>query len=498
MEALLKWLFNILERYGVITLFVLAIGVLVWFLVSKSKILKNRNILEIIPSLFPTFGILCTFAGVAYGLSEFDINDIDKSIPKLIDGLKTAFYASGLGIIFLIIANIIVSRYIANQEINLSEQKLDEQKFEMLSQNIVLLQEEISGLKKDIINAIKGENENSLAGEFVKTRELIKDLRDAIGSSNETSLLYQIQKLRDEQDKIQRETKDLFDKQLQTLSRISEKFNQLNNSLEHLNNNVKEIMKVQNENSSAIIEKLNEFSKQLAESNTKALVEAMEKVINDFNTQMKELIGRLVKENFEELNNSVKSLNDWQKENKAQIEALIKQFNEVKDNISETSKNFETISLHTKNIAKNTDEITNNDSKLNQILSALNEVMVEDEKFKEIVRNLNQSVNNINTSTGDFAKLIKQSEVLTQAMKDLIIKLQEIEKLKDINSEFWNQIKNNLENGIGIIEQGNKKLREEVGKLDNSFYERLDNTFRNLDKLMTSVGEKYLPNHKVK
>lgn len=165
MEALLKWLFNILERYGVITLFVLAIGVLVWFLVSKSKILKNRNILEIIPSLFPTFGILCTFAGVAYGLSEFDINDIDKSIPKLIDGLKTAFYASGLGIIFLIIANIIVSRYIANQEINLSEQKLDEQKFEMLSQNIVLLQEEISGLKKDIINAIKGENENSLAGE---------------------------------------------------------------------------------------------------------------------------------------------------------------------------------------------------------------------------------------------------------------------------------------------------------------------------------------------
>lgn len=332
----------------------------------------------------------------------------------------------------------------------------------------------------------------------MKTRELIKDLRDAIGSSNETSLLYQIQKLRDEQDKIQRETKDLFDKQLQTLSRISEKFNQLNNSLEHLNNNVKEIMKVQNENSSAIIEKLNEFSKQLAESNTKALVEAMEKVINDFNTQMKELIGRLVKENFEELNNSVKSLNDWQKENKAQIEALIKQFNEVKDNISETSKNFETISLHTKNIAKNTDEITNNDSKLNQILSALNEVMVEDEKFKEIVRNLNQSVNNINTSTGDFAKLIKQSEVLTQAMKDLIIKLQEIEKLKDINSEFWNQIKNNLENGIGIIEQGNKKLREEVGKLDNSFYERLDNTFRNLDVLMKSVGEKYLQNHKVK
>ena len=38
----------------------------------------------------------------------------------------------------------------------------------------------------------------------------------------------------------------------------------------------------------------------MRESNTKALVEAMESVIKDFNNQMNELIQRLVKENFED------------------------------------------------------------------------------------------------------------------------------------------------------------------------------------------------------
>src|SRR4029453_19662403 len=50
------------------------------------------------PSIFTTAGIFFTFLGIAEGLYEFDPRKIDASIPALLDGLKTAFIASVVGV----------------------------------------------------------------------------------------------------------------------------------------------------------------------------------------------------------------------------------------------------------------------------------------------------------------------------------------------------------------------------------------------------------------
>jgi hypothetical protein len=63
----------------------------------------NPYIFESIPQVFPTIGILGTFIGIAYGLWYFDVNNIEGSIPKLLQGLKTAFGASIFGVLLLII-----------------------------------------------------------------------------------------------------------------------------------------------------------------------------------------------------------------------------------------------------------------------------------------------------------------------------------------------------------------------------------------------------------
>ncbi|MFN8298432.1 MAG: MotA/TolQ/ExbB proton channel family protein [Chitinophagales bacterium] len=63
----------------------------------------NPYIFESIPQVFPTIGILGTFMGIAYGLWHFNENDIEGSIPRLIQGLKTAFGASIFGVGLLII-----------------------------------------------------------------------------------------------------------------------------------------------------------------------------------------------------------------------------------------------------------------------------------------------------------------------------------------------------------------------------------------------------------
>jgi hypothetical protein len=63
----------------------------------------NLNELDLIPSMFTTIGILGTFGGIAYGLWFFNPEDIENSIPNLLKGLKTAFFASIAGIALSII-----------------------------------------------------------------------------------------------------------------------------------------------------------------------------------------------------------------------------------------------------------------------------------------------------------------------------------------------------------------------------------------------------------
>ncbi|WP_428239847.1 hypothetical protein [Gynuella sp.] len=50
------------------------------------------------PSILTSLGIFGTFVGVAIGLMDFNTDNIQASVPALIDGLKTAFWTSIAGI----------------------------------------------------------------------------------------------------------------------------------------------------------------------------------------------------------------------------------------------------------------------------------------------------------------------------------------------------------------------------------------------------------------
>ena len=51
------------------------------------------------PIIF-SLGIIGTFVGIAYGLYNFQTENIADSIPKLLEGLKTAFFTSIFGMGF--------------------------------------------------------------------------------------------------------------------------------------------------------------------------------------------------------------------------------------------------------------------------------------------------------------------------------------------------------------------------------------------------------------
>lgn len=81
----------------------LVYGIYVLNIAKKDYAKVNQNDLDLIPSMFTTIGILGTFGGIAYGLWFFNPEDIEKSIPTLLKGLKTAFFASIFGIALSIV-----------------------------------------------------------------------------------------------------------------------------------------------------------------------------------------------------------------------------------------------------------------------------------------------------------------------------------------------------------------------------------------------------------
>jgi hypothetical protein len=59
----------------------------------------SQSIAQKAPAFLTTLGILGTFTGIALGLLDFNTDDIQKSVPDLIEGIKTAFWASAWGIL---------------------------------------------------------------------------------------------------------------------------------------------------------------------------------------------------------------------------------------------------------------------------------------------------------------------------------------------------------------------------------------------------------------
>ena len=77
---------------------------------KSDKLVENRRIVEYFPTFISTLGVLGTFFGITMGLMAFDTTDLDKSIPGLLDGLKTAFFTSLAGMIGSMILSAFIGR----------------------------------------------------------------------------------------------------------------------------------------------------------------------------------------------------------------------------------------------------------------------------------------------------------------------------------------------------------------------------------------------------
>ena len=133
-----------------------------------------------------------------------------------------------------------------------------------------------------------------------KNKEALDKLRKAVSAESDSSLLTQVQKLRT----------DFKDGQ------------------------------------NELIREFRQFAQTMADNNSKALIEALKKVIRDFNTQLTEQFG----ENFKQLNQAVGALLTWQENYRHHIETLEARFNTAVQGIEASEEAVRKIVAHTSHL----------------------------------------------------------------------------------------------------------------------------------------------------
>lgn len=517
-----------------------AAPLVIWLIFSIYYLIKaktnfktiNRYIFDSIPTIFTTTGVLGTFLGIAIALLDFDVEQITESIPPLLSGLTAAFWTSIVGIIFSIFSGKLVSiLQVKNEtegdetsdELNALRKMIDlnRETNQILTRNFEKLQ-----------NSLIGESDTSLSTQITKIRTNLNDsltelssasteqtqmlsaIKNSLGGDQDTSLLTQIMKLRNQFTDSFNENIKKFDEQItqvrilnnaigdetdeSLLGKVNKIINQSDEFSKHFDENTKEIITSLYSSNDIMKAKFDEFAELLAKNNTEILVQAIEEVIGDFNTKLSELIERLVKENFEELNNSVQRLNDWQKENKEQVQRLIEQYKSVSEELQLTSETMN-------NVADSTQKLVNEESVLQKILNELRSVMVDDQKFTQIISKVEDAINQLSSNTEsivnstnsldsastNLSEYIQKEETFSKSVEDLIERLKEIEELKELNGKFWDDVEKEMKKGVGIIAGGNNDLMDKISELDDHFRQRLNDSFINLDRVLQSMTTEY-------
>lgn len=155
-----------------------------------------------------------------------------------------------------------------------------------------------------------------------------------------------------------------------------------------------------------------EFATQMADNNTKALIEALESVMRDFNTKINEQFG----DNFKQLNEAVGRINDWQEQYRQQMDELATEFGIAAESIEKSRQSLESI-------AERSDVIVSSAEKLDPILQAIQQQiqLMNDrlEAFSTLADNASNAFpiieERLNQLTYDFTQVVAENIDNSQA-----------------------------------------------------------------------------------
>lgn len=378
------------------------------------------------PAYLTSLGIFFTFVGIFIALLAFNVEDINRSIPRLLEGLQVAFLSSVAGIGGSVIYRVL----------------------RPIRQNAIEADEVSAG---EILNELINLNKGS------------ESIKDALVGEGDASLSTQMGKLRND---------------------------------------------------------FRDFAEKVSEDGSKALIEALEEVMRDFNAKINEQFG----DNFKQLNEAVSALLEWQKEHKQQVENLTEIFRETQKGIDLVKSNIELIENSTGKIPDQISKVENafdtTDKRMEELytgLGSLSEMRSKaEEALPHIEKNINRMTEGLETNVNkqmESVKAIFESQAnqsnqmqekftgvadsLNMAADDLLKTTQKTsDQVKGIIDDFQTQqsnlskeLQDTLRSSVGDIEN---VLNQSVSSLDQSMQQSLQRSLDMLGNNLVRISDRFV------
>lgn len=452
---------NLSEVINIITISFVVILIVIFFVSYKQKIKHlYAPFTAYTPTLLTSIGILGTFLGIILGLLEFDPDKIDTSISTLLEGLKTAFITSLVGMFLSILYKIGVT----------TGYKIPEQ-VEMTTE------EDVTSL--DLYNVLKKQAEST---------ELV---RLAIAGDEDSSLVSLIKLQRADVNDHHKQNKEQTNKIAEDLSNINQLMIEQKEQTVQVAESLSSIAGVALDQKEEFVQfqdrlwrNLQEFADMMSKSATEQVIEALKQVIQDFNNNLVESFG----ENFKQLNEAVIKLVDWQENYKQQLTEMEKQYAQGVEAITQTENSVSHISEEAKIIPAtmvelkqvmeiNQHQITELDKHLaafeemkDKAVEAVPEIKDQIEKAIDGARQANdQLAKGILESGQEFQKTILEGATdlkdnvsqATGALSDsATVTSNSSVEIKEQFSEVISEINNNLRSLVVELTDGGKTLND--------------------------------------
>ncbi len=400
----------------------LTILCLVLGLVLQKKGIAH-SFVEYSPALLTSIGILGTFVGIVVGLLGFDAKNIDGSIGHLLDGLKTAFITSLVGM-----------------SASISFKMLSTSNFFERPEQINV--EDVGA--EDIYRAIN--QQGSLLLESSKQQlTMLTALKQAIAGAEDDALVSQIKLMKSD-------LKDRLDKSLELNQQGLQSFDK---ALVVIQNQPAVFQAFEN----TLWDKLQNVADMISKSATEQVINALKDVITDFNNNLIEQFG----ENFKALDESVKKLVIWQENYSRQIEQMVEQYRLGVQAITQTEISVASISEKSAHIP----ETMNN---LKQVME-VNQHQVEElgrhlEAFKDMRDKAVEAVPEIRKQVEEtVSEIAKSVMIANEHYTTLLTKSDEYIKLHvEKSNEMLDKFVTNTKEGIEAVKVGLVSGADLMGK----------------------------------
>ena len=485
----LGWLQEHLET--IVVTFVIAqlvILVIAWHNLSKRTSWHTHT--NTWASILTVIGIFGTFFGIFIGLQAFEIENIEKSIPDLLEGLKLAFLTSLLGILSAIILKW-KGLYQTQKTDDPGDQTID--KFVTVLTNTLKLEtltaavEKVGAENRSILDKIKSgiaDGQNDILKQLQTLTNTVSDKSALIINSQKNEAAATRKTLTDMQSELTDRQGNAF-RQLRTLTKtVSYEHNQLRKEFGTFSRNVAE---------------------SITELATKELISSLTTVIENFNTQLSTQFG----ENFKQLNEAVGKTIDWQEQYRQQMDKLANEFQIAADSIDQSRDSLKNIADSSNTIADRSSSIVDSAEKLEPILHTLNDQLgaFSDlrQKANEAFPIIEERLEDLTTKfSGAVQKTITDSHEQSKKLADQYDEFQKvIGGLDDFTSKIdkvTTDVSDIVKDLQAIIDSQTRALQNSASyvttmqtKLDKQLTESIGKLGTNLASLSDKFVEDYTP-----